>query len=393
MPPIDPEDVRDQVTPFTIQVSDAELDDLRHRIRATRWPEPETVADWSQGVPSDYLRSVCTYWAESYDWRVVEARLNSLGQFRTTIDGLDIHFLHVRSPHPDAMPLILTHGWPGSVLEFLDVIGPLVDPAAHGRPDAGAFHVVIPSLPGFAWSGRPTETGWGIPRTAHAWAELMSRLGYERYGVQGGDWGSAVSTVLARIDPEHVAGFHLNMLRIGPGPDDSVDDPGSQAALEDIRYFNEIERGYASIQGTRPQTIGYGLTDSPTAQAAWILEKFHNWSDCDGDPVAAFGIDRLLDNISTYWLTRSAASSARIYWETYRDPRYDPEGDGWGRVSVPMGMSVFPKEMFKATRTWAERVYSDVRHWNVLERGGHFAAFERPAVFVDEVRTFFDLVR
>lgn len=385
----------DGVTPFTLDVGDAELEDLRWRLRHTRWPEAATVPDWSQGVPTDYLQSLCTYWAETYDWRRAEADLNRAGQFRTTIDGMGVHFLHVRSPHPEAMPLLLTHGWPGSVFEFVDAIGPLVDPPAHGGTASEAFHVVIPSLPGFAWSDRPTQPGWGVPRIAQTWATLMARLGYRRYGVQGGDWGAGVSTVLAQIDAPHVVGLHLNMLRIGPSGSAEKDakDPESRAAMEEIQFFNTSERGYSAVQGTRPQTIGYGLVDSPVAQAAWILEKFHNWSDCDGDPVAAFGPDRLLDNIMAYWLTRSGASSARIYWETLRDPRFDAEGDGWGGASVPMGMSVFPRELFKGTRPWAERLFSDVRYWNVLERGGHFAAFEQPGAFVAEVRTFFALIR
>jgi pimeloyl-ACP methyl ester carboxylesterase len=381
------------ITPFHLHATDAELEDLRSRLRRTRWPERATVSDWSQGVPLDYLQEICRYWAGDYDWRAREALINRFNQYRTEIDGLGIHFLHVRSREQDALPLILTHGWPGSIVEFLDVIEPLVDPVAHGGKAADAFHLVIPSLPGFGWSDRPSEPGWGVPHIAQAWAALMAGLGYQRYGAQGGDWGAGVTTVLGQRDPDHLVGIHLNMLTLGPPLEQTEFEEDELVALDAIRHYVEVESGYSKQQGTRPQTVGYGLADSPAGQCAWILEKFHNWADCGGDPVAALGADRLLDNVMAYWVPGTGASSGRIYWETYRDPAYGLQADGWGRVDVPVGASLFAKELFKGTRSWAERVYGDLRYWNSLDKGGHFAAFEQPALFVDEVRKFFRLVR
>jgi pimeloyl-ACP methyl ester carboxylesterase len=380
----------DQVTPFRIEIADADLADLRDRLRRTRWPEPATVADWSQGVPLAYLQEFCRYWAEDYQWRVREQGLNRFPQFRTTIDGVGIHFLHVRSPEPDALPVVLTHGWPGSVIEFLDVIGPLTDPLAHGGEARDACHLVVPSLPGYGFSDRPTTTGWGRERIADAWATLMARLGYERYAAQGGDWGSGISSLLGARHPEHVAGVHVNFVfgRPDPKQEDFTDE--ERAALADLRAQNEHllrwESGYRIQQASRPQTLGYGLTDSPAGQCAWILEKFHSWSDCDGDPVAAFGADRILDNISLYWLTATAVSSARLYWEA------QPAAFG-AEVAVPSGVSVFPKEILRPYRPWVERSYKDLRYWHELDRGGHFAAFEQPELFVQELRNFFRLVR
>jgi pimeloyl-ACP methyl ester carboxylesterase len=316
--------------------------------------------------------------------------LNRFPQFRTTIDGLGIHFLHVTSPEPDALPLVLTHGWPGSVTEFMDVIGPLTDPVAHGGNASDAFHLVVPSLPGFGFSDRPTATGWGRERIADAWATLMARLGYDRYGPQGEDWGSSISSYLGARHPEHVAGIHVNLIYGAPDPAQKEFTAEEQAKLTEMREwranFFKWETGYSTQQSSRPQTLGYGLTDSPAGQCAWILEKFYSWTDCDGGPLAAFGTDRILDNISVYWLTATATSSARLYWEG-RPALFT------GTVDVPSGASIFPKELGRPYRPWAARSYTDLRYWNELDRGGHFAAFEQPDLFAQEVRNFFRLVR
>lgn len=372
---------------FRVQVDGAELADLRKRLARTRWPEREPVDDWTQGVPLEYLKALCDYWAGAYDWRAREARLNAFPQFRVEVDGLGIHFLHVRSPVPDALPLVMTHGWPGSVVEFLEVIGPLTDPAAHGGDTRDAFHVVCPSLPGYGFSDKPAVTGWGVERTAAAWAELMAGLGYERYGAQGGDWGSAVTTALGILDRAHVVGIHLNMVIAGPGRDmaDDLTEP-EQAAIASLQHYRDWDSGYSKQQSTRPQTIGYSLLDSPVGLCAWILEKFWSWTDTDGDPVAALGADRILDNVMVYWLTRSGASSARMYWESFGARPSDP-------VEVPTAVSVFPKEIFRPSRRWAERRYRNIVQWEELDRGGHFAAFEQPALFVEQVRRAFTHVR
>ena len=376
----------EDIVPFKISVPQSELDDLRSRLQRTRWPEPETVGDWSQGVPLEYARSLCAYWADGYDWTAREAHLNDFPQYVTTIDGLPIHFLHVPSPHAGAMPLVLTHGWPGSFVEFLEVIGPLTDPVAHGGDASDAFHVVVPSLPGYAFSGKPDSPGWGVQRTARAWAELMSRLGYSRYGAQGGDWGAMVTTSIGVQDPEHVAGIHLNMIIGFPGPDDGEPTEMEQAALAGVQSYMAVDSGYSKQQSTRPQTLGYALVDSPAGQCAWILEKFWSWSDTDGDPVGALGADRILDNVMLYWLPATGASSARMYWESFNNPVLDP-------VTVPMGGSVFPKEIFRCSKRWASHQFQDIRYWNEPAVGGHFAAFEQPALYVDEVRGFFRTVR
>jgi pimeloyl-ACP methyl ester carboxylesterase len=374
------------VEPFSVDVSPSALDDLRDRLRRTRWAEPAPVDDWSQGVPLAYLQDLCRYWMEEYDWPTRQARLNSFPQYRTDIDGLGIHFIHVPSLHPDALPLILTHGWPGSVVEFLDVIGPLTDPVAHGGRAADAFDVVVPSLPGYGFSDKPRSTGWGVEKTARAWAVLMARLGYDRYGAQGGDWGSMVTTSIGQQDPEHVAGIHINMIIGLPGPDDGEMTEMEQAAMAGVNAYMAHDSGYSKQQSTRPQTLGYSLVDSPAGQCGWILEKFWSWSDTVGDPVAALGADRILDNVMLYWLPATGASSARMYWESFNNPPLGP-------VAVPMGGSVFPKEIFRCSRRWAAHQFQDIRYWNEPEVGGHFAAFEQPALFVDEVRNFFRTVR
>jgi pimeloyl-ACP methyl ester carboxylesterase len=379
-----------EVVPFRIDVPEAELADLRRRLRQTRWPEREPVDDWSQGVPLAYLRALCEYWADGYDWRATEERLNSLPQFRTVIDGLAVHFIHVRSPRPDALPLIITHGWPGSVVEFLKVIGPLSAPS-----DAGdAFHVVCPSLPGYGFSGKPDQTGWGIERIARAWAELMARLGYRRYGAVGSDWGTSVSTLLGLHDQTHVAGVHLIPPLAGPDPATFGDlTDAERAALASLRHSAKWDSGYSTEHSTRPQTIGYALVDSPAALAAWIVEKFWSWTDHPGSLDAVLGRDEVLDNLMLYWLPGTGASAARLYWESIRQVNEWIAGTDAGTVDVPVGCSVFPRELQRPSRRWAARRFSDIRYWNEPARGGHFAAFEQPELFIEEVRSFFRLVR
>jgi pimeloyl-ACP methyl ester carboxylesterase len=377
-----------EIKPYRISVGQDVLDDLRSRLRKTRWPEAELVDDWSQGVPLGWIKDICGYWAEHYDWRRREARLNRFGQFTTEIDGVGIHFLHVRSPHPEAMPLIVTHGWPGSIVEFQKVIEPLTDPTAHGGRPADAFHLVCPSLPGFGFSAKPTTTGWGVDRIASAWARLMDRLGYPRYGAQGGDWGSAITTALGAQDPEHCAGIHIT-LAMGVRPNVEGEPSQEEArALRGIEYYRDWDSGYSKQQSTRPQTVGYGLTDSPSGQAAWILEKFWAWTDCDGNPENLLGRDELLDNVMLYWVTATAASSARLYWQSFAPGRRTPH-----KVTIPTGVAVFPKEIVPPVRRWMEGTYTDIRHWSEMPKGGHFAAFEQPEAFIREVRDFFGKLR
>jgi epoxide hydrolase len=383
-----------EVAPFRIDIPENALADLRARLAGTRWPEAETVTDWSQGVPLSYLREVCRYWADGYDWRATERRLNLLPQFRTEIDGLGIHFLHVRSPHPEALPVVITHGWPGSIVEFLKVIGPLTDPTAHGGEAADAFHLVIPSLPGYGFSDKPAQPGWGVERIADAWAGLMARLGYRRYGAQGGDWGTSVSTSIAQQDPGHVAGIHLNPPLAPPDPatfDDLTE--RERAALASLDHAAEWESGYSQQHATRPQTIGYALVDSPAALCAWIVEKFWAWTDHDGHLENVLTRDELLDNVMLYWLPGTGASSARLYWESIRQVNQWITGSTEDTVAVPTGCSILPKELQRPSRRWAARRFLDIRYWNELDKGGHFAAFEQPALFVSEVRSFFRLVR
>ncbi|WP_107656708.1 epoxide hydrolase family protein [Nocardia suismassiliense] len=380
--------------PFRIQVPDQELAVLQGRLRATRWPERETVQDWSQGVPLAYIQDLCAYWANEYDWRATEARLNAWPNVRTEIDGLGIHFLHVRSPEPGALPLLLTHGWPGSIIEFGKVIGPLTDPAAHGGDPADAFHLVCPSLPGYGFSDRPSEPGWGIDRIAAAWAVLMALLGYRRYGAVGGDWGTSVSTRLAQLDPDHVAGIHLLPPLAPPDPatfDDLTD--RERDALRTLEEAGRWESGYSRMHATRPQTAGYGLVDSPAALCAWIIEKFWAWTDCDGHPENALTKDELLDNLMMYWLPGTGASAARLYWESIAQVDEWISGEVTSTVDVPTGCSVFPKELQRPSRRWAAKRFTDIRYWSEPERGGHFAAFEQPELFVEDVRAFFRLVR
>jgi len=375
--------------PFRISVGDDVLADLKARLRMTRWPEQELVDDWSQGVPLAWIREICRYWAEEYDWRAREARLNRFPQFKMDIDGLGVHFLHVRSKHQDAMPLIITHGWPGSVVEFTKVIEPLTDPTAHGGSAGDAFHLVCPSLPGFGFSDKPKARGFGVERIGACWASLMAKLGYASYGAQGGDWGSAVTSAIGAQDGAHCRGIHIT-LAMGSRPnlaEGQQPTPEEARALKGIKHYQEWDSGYSKQQSTRPQTLGYGLTDSPSGQAAWILEKFWAWTDCGGDPLNIVDRDELLDNVMLYWVTQTAASSARLYWESFGRTRERM------KVMVPTGVAVFPREIVPPVRRWMEASYPNIQHWSEMPRGGHFAAFEQPELFVQEVRSFFRKLR
>ena len=377
----------ESIVPFRIAATDEQLADLKRRLLATRWPDKEPVADWSQGMPLAYTQELCAYWATEYDWRAREARLNRFSQFKTTIDGVEIHFIHVRSKHADALPLLITHGWPGSIAEFHKIIEPLSDPTAHGCDAADAFHVVCPALPGYGFSGKPTEAGWSVERIARAWATLMQRLGYARYVAQGGDWGSMVTTAIGLQDAGPCLGIHLTMPIVAPDPTTMADlTPAEKSALADLKRYRAEGSGYARLQGTRPQTLGYALADSPAGQAAWVVEKYQAWMDCDGHPENVLTRDELLDQVMLYWLPNSATSSARLYWESFARPSRDP-------VTLPTGISLFPKEIFRCSRRWAEARFKHLIHWYEFDRGGHFAALERPAVLVDEIRSTFRPLR
>ncbi|MFF7952768.1 epoxide hydrolase family protein [Streptomyces griseorubiginosus] len=391
----------DSITPFRVDIPQRDLDDLHARLDRTRWPDDLSATGWAYGVPAAYLRELAHHWRHSYDWRAAEAELNAWPQFTTVIDGTTVHFAHVRSPEPDATPLILTHGWPGSIVEFLDVVGPLADPAAHGGDPADAFHVVVPSIPGFGLSGPPADTGWEPGRIADAWAELMTRLGYERFGAQGGDWGAAISRELGRAHPGRVVGVHLNLLpgaqatREPTEEELSALEPGErERTQESWRRWSEWSSegtGYAVLNSTRPQTVGYALTDSPVGQLAWIVEKFQAWTDSAELPEEAVDRDRLLTNVMLYWLTGTAGSAARIYYE-----RAHAEGDHAARPTepstAPTALAVFPAEIQIPLRHKAERTENIVR-WTELGRGGHFAAMEEPDLLVDDVRAFFRQLR
>jgi epoxide hydrolase len=375
------------ITPFRIHATDEQLADLRRRLLVTRWPDKEPVPDWSQGMPLAYTQELCRYWVEGYDWRAREAQLNRFAQFMTCIDGVDIHFIHVRSKHAEALPLLMTHGWPGSIAEFHKVIEPLADPVAHGGAAADAFHMVCPALPGYGFSGKPAEAGWSVERIARAWAVLMQRLGYSRYVAQGGDWGSMVTTAVGLQDAGPCAGIHLTMPMVAPDPATMQSlTPAEKSALEGLKYYRSQGSGYARQQGTRPQTLGYGLADSPAGQAAWVIEKYQAWMDCDGHPENVLTRDELLDQVMLYWLPNSAASSARLYWESFARVNREP-------VVLPTGVSLFPKEIFRSSRRWAEQLFKNLIHWRELDRGGHFAALERPGVLVAEIRDCFRPLR
>ena len=375
------------ITPFEIPGSAAEIEDLKNRLRLTRFPDAETTDDWSQGTPLAYMRDIRDYWLNHYDWPARRALINQNPGFITNIQGLDIHFLHVKSKHEQAKPLVLTHGWPGSIIEFQKVIGPLTDPEAHGGKAEDAFHVVCPSLPGFGFSGQPTATGWGIEKIASAWNELMLRLGYDRYFAQGGDWGSIVTTMIGVQNLGNCTAMHVNMPMVGPDPETMNDlSELEQSALAALKFYQDHDSGYSKQQSTRPQTLAYGLADSPIGQAAWIIEKFYQWMDCNGHPENIVSKDELLDNIMMYWLGNAGGSSARIYWESMGNTNFSP-------VEIPTGCSIFPKEIFKTSERWAKKRFTNMVHFNVLNKGGHFAAFEQPATFVDEVRTCFRPLR
>lgn len=378
-----------EVRPFRIDVPAADLDDLRDRLSRTRWPDELPGAGWGYGMPGDYVRDLAEHWRTAYDWRVHEAELNTHPQFTTTIDGQNVHFLHVRSPEPDALPLLLTHGWPGSIVEFLRVLGPLSDPRAHGGDPASAFSLVVPSLPGFGFSGPTREPGWGQERIAAAWAELMRRLGYERYGAHGGDIGAGVSRELGVLAPDHVVGVHVTEFASASPSAEEADysDPAEQRSVEaGYRYSYELS-GYMWVQTQTPQTLAYALADSPVGQLAWIAQRFRDWADSAETPEDAPGRDLLLTNVMLYWLTGTAASSSRIY----------KEGQGtWGEdqqaSTVPTGVAVLPGNISIPVRRLAERT-NRIVHWTELERGGHFPALEVPDLLVDDLRRFFGQVR
>ena len=382
--PSDPEAIR----PFTINVPDDVLVDLRTRLAGSRLPDQIPGTGWDYGTDRAYLEELLAYWQDGFDWRAQEQVLNRFDHFKTVIDGVDVHFIHQRSPNPDATPLLLTHGWPGSFTEFTQLIGPLTDPASHGGDPADAFHLVVPSLPGFGFSGKPTERGYGPERMADILAGLMERLGYERYGAQGGDWGAIISRVLAGNYSERVLGLHSNFI-LG-GPPRGVDDPEAGVPAEELELREARsalfanEQGYSAIQGTKPQTVGYALNDSPAGLAAWIVEKFHGWSDHAGDVESAFTKDEMLTNITLYWVTGTATSSGRIYYESRTTPSTRPVG----YIDVPTAAAVFPEEILFTPRKWAEAGYNIVR-WTRMPRGGHFAALEEPELLVDDIRTFF----
>jgi pimeloyl-ACP methyl ester carboxylesterase len=386
------------IRPFLIDVPEEALVDLRRRIAATRWPQRETVDDQSQGAELATVQELVRYWGTDYDWRRAEFALNAFPQFVTEIDGLDIQFAHVRSPHPEALPLIVTHGWPGSIFELIKVIGPLTDPTAHGGRAEDAFDLVLPSLPGYGFSGKPQSTGWGPERMARAWAELMRRLGYTRYVAQGGDWGAVVSQIMALQRPAGLLGIHLNMPATVPpdiakilsdgGPAPAGLSTAEAAAFESLAAFYKLETGYSAIMATRPQTLNYGLADSPAGQAAWIYDKFATLTDSGGRPERVLTRDEMLDDITLYWITNSGSSASQSYWEVQGGNPFNAVD-----ISLPVGVSVFPGEIYRAPRSWAERNYHALIYWNEVDKGGHFAAWEQPELFAAEVRAAFRTLR
>jgi microsomal epoxide hydrolase len=379
----------DAIQPFDVRVPDAVLADLRERLARTRWPDQIEGAGWDYGSELGFVRELCAYWQEKFDWRAVEEELRRWAHATTEVDGQRLHFLHARSKHADAFPLIVTHGWPGSILEFRKILGPLTDPTAHGGEARDAFHVVCPSIPGYGFSGPTRERGWDVQRVAEAEIELMRRLGYARYGAQGGDWGALISTQIGRLDRERCAGIHLNMAIAFPGPNAPPPTEQEQKWVAELQHFQAEETGYQQIQGTKPQTLGYGLQDSPAGLCAWIVEKFRSWSDCGGDVLSVFGRDELLANVTLYWVTGTINSSTRLYYETRKSGRI---GVTQGRIEAPTAIAIFPKELYKPPRGWAESSY-DLRQWSVFERGGHFAAMEQPEALVADVRKFFRSLR
>jgi len=385
----------DALTPFEVHVPQAALDDLQLRLGLTRWPERETVGDWSQGVPLAAAQALVEHWRTHYDWRAFEAKINRFPQFRTQIDGVGIHFIHVRSSHPGALPILLSHGWPGSVIEFLDVIERLTDPVKFGGKPSDAFDVVVPSMPGYGFSDRPTDTGWNPGRIARAWTVLMrDKLGYELWVAQGGDWGSAVTHALASQRPAGLLAAHVNLPFVVPAIQPSNPTAEEKTALDAIERFVSNKTGYADEMATRPQTIGYALNDSPVALATWMYEKFQEWTDNEGQPEDALTIDQMLDDISLYWFTGTGASSARLYWEgvgaTIRDHGFFSSARAThAPIELPMAATIFPAETFLPPRAWGEAAWPNLFSWTTVDKGGHFAAFEEPEIFAREMWTVF----
>ena len=390
------------IRPFTIDMPEADLEELRRRVEATRWPTKELVNDRSQGVQLAAMQALARYWASDYDWRRCEARLNALPQYMTEIDGVDIHFIHVRSPHEQALPLIMTHGWPGSVVELLETVGPLTDPTAHGGNAEDAFHLVLPSIPGYGFSAEPTELGWGPNRIARAWAELMSRLGYDRYVAQGGDVGSQVTDAMGRQAPDGLIGIHTNLLTPALGDAEALSQsPPSEeerAALDALAEFHATGAGYFAEQATRPETIGYATLDSPVAMAAWMID--HDTDSyqkiarafVDGQPSGNLTRDHIVDNITLYWLTGTGASAARSYWEEGQETA-QAAGTVPPAVPIPVGFTTFPGEIWRSPRSWVEKAYPNVIYFNEVDKGGHFAAWEEPDLFANEIRAAFRPLR
>lgn len=380
------------VRPFTIDVPDEVLADLRERLARTRLPDDLPGTAWDYGTDREYLEELLAYWRDEFDWRSQEWLLNGFDHFKTDVDGLDVHFIHQRSPHEDALPLVITHGWPGSIMEFYKIIPLLVDPTNYGGDAADAFHVVAPSIPGYGFSGKPAGRGWNPEKMAEVIGKLMERLGYDRYGTQGGDWGSIISRWQAVQHPDRVVGVHINMVTAGPPA--GVEDPTAGVPPEELartrerQEFFADERGYSNIQGTKPQTLGYGLNDSPAGLAAWIVEKFRTWCDCAGDVESRFTKDELLTNVMIYWATQTITSSTRIYYES----RHTPPSREIGYIETPVGCAIFPKELFIPPRAWAEAAFN-VTHWTEMPRGGHFAALEEPELLTEDVRKFFRALR
>jgi pimeloyl-ACP methyl ester carboxylesterase len=391
-----------QIRPFHIKVPEAEVANLRQRVLATRWPDKETVNDRSQGVQLEQIKDLAHYWGTAYDWRKAEAKLNALPQFITNIDGLDIQFVWIRSKNPNALPLIITHGWPGSVFELIKTVGPLTDPTAYGGRAEDAFDVVIPSMPGYGFSGKPTTTGWNPDRIARAWDVLMKRLGYTRYVSQGGDWGSVVADAMARQKPAGLLGIHVNMPATVPAdiakaissgaPAPAGLSPQEKAAYESLTYLYTKGAGYAGIMVTRPQTIGYSLSDSPIGLAAFFLDKFNDWTHSNGDASKVLTKDEMLDDITLYWLTNTATSGARLYWENNNN-NFNAEEQKTAEISIPVAVSVFPGEIYQAPKTWTERSYHNLIYFNEVNKGGHFAQWEQPQLFAEEMRAAFKTLR
>ena len=376
--------------PFKIDIPEEVILELKQKLSSTRWPEKETVDDWSQGVPRAYLAELCSHWLDNYDWYETQSRLNSINQGLFSLEDMKIHYLEVKSRYQYAKPLLLTHGWPGSFLEFEKIIGPLTDPLEYGLDSTIACHVICPTLPGFGFSGKPSRVGWNVDQVARVWDALMKELGYDTYFAQGGDWGAGVTLSIASQNLGRCQSIHVNMPTAGPTKE-AYESPSPEdiQTLKKIEEFQEWGSGYHRQQSTRPQTLGFGLADSPVGQAAWILEKFYEWTDCSGHPENIFSKNELLDNIMLYWLTNSAASSARLYWETFSPSAVFVDS---GRVSMPVGVGVFPKEIMAGPRSWSEKHFADICYWNELDRGGHFAALEQPDLFVSEIKKWLTIV-